>query len=398
MNKSIKKNIFQFDLYEGREQSGLKHYFLETYLEKLVYKIGSTGEVTINYVDGFAGPWEIKDENGDDCSPVIAIKKLQKIQSELMARNIKLDFRCLFIEKDQDSFDKLKALTSKYDPAKVIIINEEFENVIDKVSGFISYGTKPFAFLFVDPTGWTGFGLNAMSRLLKGRFREILINFMTKDIRRFIDSNIKQLDPSFEKLYGTKAFQDQWKMLQGQEREDAMVKVYCHQLREIGGFSHVVSSPILNPKKDTTHFHLVYGTNSLHGLIVFRDVERRALQVQESIRAAMEEKKEEILLGNFLPGMSLGEIKNEDNITYVEKLIERYTETGKVFLLKRIYEARTIRYDDLLEVGLQLNMISEHLLRNILAEWVQDGIIRIEGLGNKKKPEYKNGQSIQSLN
>ena len=43
--------------YVGREQSYVKHVFLERYLESLAHKTASTYS-QIAYVDGFAGPWQ----------------------------------------------------------------------------------------------------------------------------------------------------------------------------------------------------------------------------------------------------------------------------------------------------------------------------------------------------
>ncbi len=59
-------------LYKGREQTYIKHLVLRRYLQKLAYKKGWHGG-TINYVDGFAGPWQQASEELKDTSPFIAI-------------------------------------------------------------------------------------------------------------------------------------------------------------------------------------------------------------------------------------------------------------------------------------------------------------------------------------
>jgi hypothetical protein len=59
----------QADLYEGREQTYIKHAFLRRYLENLAVKVLYGGWDTFNYVDGFAGPWKVLDaENCSDAS------------------------------------------------------------------------------------------------------------------------------------------------------------------------------------------------------------------------------------------------------------------------------------------------------------------------------------------
>jgi hypothetical protein len=69
------------ELYEGREQSAAKHLILSNYLEKLAYKIGfSRPGLTLNYIDGFAGPWQSKDADLGDTSPGLALRKLTEVR------------------------------------------------------------------------------------------------------------------------------------------------------------------------------------------------------------------------------------------------------------------------------------------------------------------------------
>lgn len=60
------------EYYRGREQTYLKHFFLERYLERVAYNIGSFYNDFV-YVDGFSGPWKSGDEALDDTSFMIAI-------------------------------------------------------------------------------------------------------------------------------------------------------------------------------------------------------------------------------------------------------------------------------------------------------------------------------------
>ena len=53
--------------YAGREQSYVKHVFLERYLERLVHKTASIYPHIV-YVDGFAGPWQSTNEKFEDTS------------------------------------------------------------------------------------------------------------------------------------------------------------------------------------------------------------------------------------------------------------------------------------------------------------------------------------------
>ncbi len=49
------------EFYRGREQTYLKHFFLEKYLERVAWNILSFRDEFV-YVDGFSGPWKSEDE------------------------------------------------------------------------------------------------------------------------------------------------------------------------------------------------------------------------------------------------------------------------------------------------------------------------------------------------
>ena len=85
--------------YRGREQTYLKHFFLDRYLERVAYNIGSFAPEFV-YVDGFSGPWRSENEAFEDTSFMIAIRQLRAVRDGVRARFRKeLKIRCLFIEK-----------------------------------------------------------------------------------------------------------------------------------------------------------------------------------------------------------------------------------------------------------------------------------------------------------
>ena len=69
-----------FKDYAGREQSYVKHVFLERYLEALVHKTASKYS-NIVYVDGFAGPWQSANEQFHDTSFGIALAALRNAKA-----------------------------------------------------------------------------------------------------------------------------------------------------------------------------------------------------------------------------------------------------------------------------------------------------------------------------
>ena len=55
------------EYYKGKEQTYLKHFFLERYLETVAFHIGYTYREFV-YVDCFSGPWKAADEQLADTS------------------------------------------------------------------------------------------------------------------------------------------------------------------------------------------------------------------------------------------------------------------------------------------------------------------------------------------
>src|SRR5882672_6119863 len=96
--------------YHGRELAFIKHELLKAYLEKLFLIVGMSssrsGITELCYVDCFAGPWSATNESLSDTSIGVSLRILDKCQKELNARNVKLQFRALYVEKDPPAFKK----------------------------------------------------------------------------------------------------------------------------------------------------------------------------------------------------------------------------------------------------------------------------------------------------
>jgi len=270
------------ELYEGREQSWVKHVVLSSYLERLAYKVSFRGAIT--YVDGFSGPWMSRSANLSDTSFHIAIGKLCAARDKLAEKRA-LRLRCVFVERNKSAFVRLREYVTSIDKVTIKLIHGRFERKIDEILKFVREEGSGFTFFFIDPTGWTGFGLSTIAPLLKQQHSEVLINFMTKDIIRFIDDERPRIRATFDDLFGSAEFRIHWRGLQGAAREEAIVDAYCRRVKEVGQFTHVVHAIVLNPDEDRTHFHLVYGTHHLEGLCVFRDAEQKALEEQRLVRA-----------------------------------------------------------------------------------------------------------------
>ena len=153
------------EYYRGREQTYLKHFFLERYLERVAYNIGSFYNDFV-YVDGFSGPWKSGDEALDDTSFMIAIQKLRQVREGLAKVGRTPKIRCLFIEKDPGAYRALQAAVRDVTDIQIETLKGEFEQSIPQVLKFVG---NAFSLVFIDPTGWTGFGLKQITPILQHR-------------------------------------------------------------------------------------------------------------------------------------------------------------------------------------------------------------------------------------
>ena len=379
--------------YAGREQSGVKHLVLRGYLEKLAYKIGFYGGTrTFNYVDGFAGPWKHATEDYRDTSPFIAIRELRRVQEGLVAAGRpRLRVRCLFIEKKAAAFADLQKLTAQEEGVEVTAVRGEFEDNIDQVGEFGRSGPRPFAFFFIDPTGWTGYGLEAITPLFRQERCEVLINFMIKDIKRFVADDTNDARQSFIDLFGSEDCLDRWKGLEGLDREEAIVETYCEQVRKAGNFAHVASAVVLHPKDDRTHFYLVYATRSLEGLRTFREIEDKAMQAQEKAhnrarqRSRVERTGQREMFGATVLGSS-----------HQASLQTRCYGRARAAVQHLLTTQDVVPYDRLVVFALGHPMTSERRLKLWLKAWKASGDVEYLGLeAGKRVPKLRKGHTVR---
>lgn len=271
------------EFYRGREQTYLKHLFLESYLEKVAYNIGSFADDFV-YVDGFSGPWKSADEEYGDTSFVIALQKLRQVRDGLRNANRNMKIRCLFIEKNGDRFEELQREISKVSDITVKALHGEFETRLPDIIRFIG---RSFSLIFIDPSGWTGFGLNEIKPLLQLR-GEVLVNFMYGEINRHLEDPRSNIRETFDPTFGGPGWEEEIATLTeaGMPRESAVVEVYRRRFKSIGGFPHATTTRVLKPLADRTYFYLVYGTRHWKGLEEFRFVEKKIVDVQEDVRDA----------------------------------------------------------------------------------------------------------------
>lgn len=372
-------------LYRGREQTYIKHLVLKSYLQKLAYKKGRWGG-TLNYIDCFAGPWQHADDELKDTSPFIAIDELRAARDGLLEhskkdpelRRMPLRIRCLFIERDPEAWALLSQRLEDVEDVEVEPpINGEFEGNIEAVLRFASATRtrQSFSFFFIDPTGWTGYALNTIAPVLRHQPGEVLINFMTRFVIRFIDSDRPEDIEGFTGLFASEKYRARWAGLKGLDREDAIVQAYCDRVREVGGFKYVARSTILDPLSDRTHFDLIYGTRHIEGLRVFRnDAERPAGKEQEQTRWQAHGRRRSERDGQ------IGLFDKPIGRSYSDELRDRYHGQARDRLMTLLEQNRRVDFDRLEEEALLFPLMNTQEVKNWLVELEGREVVKFEGL------------------
>lgn len=375
--------------YLDREQSQIKHEILQSYLQRFALIVGQWRE-GITYVDGFSGPWNTASEDFEDSSFSIALNKLRSARETLRKRFGKtLKLKCVFLEKDPNAFEKLKGFAERQNDVQVTALNEEFEKAIPQIATMLESSKRNhFPFILIDPKGWKGFALDVIKPVIQVKPSEALVNFMTGHITRFIEDQREGLRESFRKLYGDDSYEREIEGRVGRDREDAIVDTYARRFSEEGNFSYYSVTVVLQPTRDRTHFHLVYATRDLKGIEVFKEAERKALKLSETIRADAKRRAREQASGQH--ELFGGEIMPDVN--YLTELQIHYEAKAEAKLDELIIGLEEITYDKLYALALRHPLVQEKFLR----KWIEDKPgAEVLNLGTRKYPKIRNGDLVR---
>jgi three-Cys-motif partner protein len=356
------------DPYADREQSQIKHIILESYLGSFAHKILLWAD-GLTYVDAFAGPWQTTDTDSfEDSSFGIALAQLRSARDFWQGRGKSPKIECIFLEKDRKAFQQLHAFSEKQNDISVRPINQPFEEAIPQIVQAIrSKGPRWFPFVLVDPKGWKGFRLSSIAPLIQLQPCEVLVNFMTGHIQRFIRMDNLTIQEGFRQLYDSDEYADRLANLSGQDREDAMVFAYAERLAEVGGYRFVSTALVQNPIVDRTYYHLVYATRHIKGIEVFKTAERKALKLAPTIRAKAKNRRQEAKTGQS----SLFSPEDLPDTDHLLKLQEHFEQKAEDALRERLEGRNEVSYDDLYALAMRFPIVQEPFLCDWLADHAQ---------------------------
>jgi three-Cys-motif partner protein len=276
--------------YTGREQSYVKHVFLERYLETLVHKTASIYPHIV-FVDGFAGPWQSATEKFGDTSFGIALNALRRAKASWKERNRDVRMSAFLVERDPDAYKKLVQVLARYQDISIKTYPADFLTVLSQILADIP--TDAFAFFLIDPKGWR-LRLNSLGAMLARPNSEVIFNFMFDFINRAasiqdpaVVSGLNELIP-----YGdwraelAEAERARPGKVTSDERKAILVQAFSGCLAKLGKYGYVAETTVLRPVKDRPLYCLFYATRHPKGIEVFRDCQVKALTEQSKTRAA----------------------------------------------------------------------------------------------------------------
>jgi three-Cys-motif partner protein len=277
--------------YAGREQSYVKHVFLERYLEALIFKTASIYN-HIAYVDGFAGPWQSANERFADTSFGIALNALRRAKETWKNSNRNVRMTAFLVEQHPRAYAQLSTIQPRFPDIQIKIYPDNFISVVPRIVADIP--RNAFAFFFIDPKGWR-IPLLKLQPMLARVKSEVTFNFMFEFINRAASMTAPDTVAGLDELmpHGNwrarlaEAETDAGRALTPDERKDILIGAFTENLQQIGGYQYVVPTEILRPLKNRTLYCLFYATRHELGLQAFRECQTKALDAQAETRAAL---------------------------------------------------------------------------------------------------------------
>lgn len=388
--RSQRNDMVDIEDYKDREQSYVKHVFLESYLERLAHKTASHYPHIV-YVDGFAGPWQSAQEGFQDTSFGVALAALRRAKTSWKASGRDVRMSAHLVERDPDAYKKLASIPSRYPGITIKTYEGDFVAVLPTVLSEIP--TDAFAFFFIDPKGWR-LALRALTPLLQRANSEVIFNFMFDFINRAASIRDSAVVTGLNELI---PFGDWRQRLEAAERAGAgpdvrkaiLVDAFTECLARLGRYRYVAETTVLRPVKDRPLYCLFYATRHRAGIEVFRDSQIKALEEQSRTRATGKVKHAEATTGQREIFESLHDMAPNELAAF----LDRHRRDAKALLLGLTPDApSTIRYQDLWPQILAQFVVKHSDVNKITAQLRQDELLVIPDWEKGKRvpqPDYR---------
>lgn len=249
--------------YENREHSWVKHQFLTEYLKAAAFKTLQGRSSVFNYIDGFAGPWAVADEdNYSDSSFDQAIRTLLAVKETLEAHGKqRYVIRFCLCEKDPLRVQQLRRYAEAQASLNIHVFEGSFESHLDEIASICARG---FSFTFIDPTGFNLGSLEIAAFLARLR-GEFLLNFMSEHINRY--PTVESVQSTFGRLLADTDWRASFDALADHLPNEMRVLVLLKErLKQLRAGRYMPDFGILNARRKRRQMRLVLGTNSTAGV------------------------------------------------------------------------------------------------------------------------------------
>lgn len=293
------------DIYRGREQSYIKHLFLSRYLKEAAFKIFQGRSRVFNFVDAFAGPWNVADRSGySDTSFDQAIRTLDEVRSYLgeIGRG---DFHIRFFlcEERKNAVRQLRQYAKEKENYDIHVFHGKFENNLAEISAACTDG---FTFTFIDPTGWNIDSLPILD-FLREVNGEFILNYMAEHVNRHAGFNGVQ--KSFIRFLASPDWREKFNALPSSwNSERKILYLLRKKIKSKNAAKYVPQFQIMKPGQERVKMRLLLGTNSFHGVEVFRNVQLKIELEETKLRKRMDE---DLFGGNLFPMEEIAQDKQD---------------------------------------------------------------------------------------
>jgi len=364
--------------YVGREQSYVKHVFLELYLERLVYKVASNYSHVV-YVDGFAGPWQSANDQFEDTSFGIALSALRRAKASWKALGRDVRMSAFLVERHSEAYEKLAEVPARYPDVEVKTYPAEFVSVLPEILRDIP--ATAFTFFLIDPTGWR-IRLAALAPMLSRLKSEVIFNFIFEFINRA--ASIKDVAAELDELI---PFGNWRPALEAattpEERKAILIEAFAANLSHIGKYTYVAETTILRPVRDRPLYCLFYATRHQTGIEEFRNCQVKALKEQSRTRAKTKVRHAQAKTGQTEFFQSLHEMGPDDLTAFLDT---EQDEAEKTLLILTPVEPDAIHYEELWPMVLARNAVKKTDVNQIAA--------RLRKEGRLVFPDWEKGKRI----
>lgn len=357
--------------YHGREQTFVKHFFLENYLERVAFVTLAKprGWSDFAYLDGFAGPWMSQDGGFSDTSVKIALTKLMQVKHglERIGRNTRI--RAIFVEQRVEAYRRLCEIIGEFPGIEAVALSGSFYDLAPECANRIG---NAFSLSFIDPTSFE-VNLEALQPILSLR-GEVIINLIYSFLTRNLD--LPQSQDSLGKTFADTNWRTRVAEAESRigVREEAVLSEFGSSIKRIGGHRFVTSTRVKSPLANKTHFHLVYATNHWRGLEEFRRVESQMIEEQEAVRSNAKasviqaKTRQAEMFPDAVGGAELAELR----------IRQRWTrEMAELTLMDMLRSSGRLIGREVFEALLQIPLISRSVINDIIRDSRSRGVVDV---------------------